>query len=177
MRRRVSVAALILAALGPPTAVADQPPAWAPFEACSANEQYCAYVEPTGSGSGPPSERKHVLRVVERNGPAVWSSPYFYDGYAGGFLSNDGAYFVTVNFWYEASDPVVSIYSQGRTRSLPGNAFSISETDLVRTVSHRVWLDREPEPVRFIDAERMSISTIDGRVHTIHLPTAHLSSN
>ncbi len=154
----------------------DEPPSWQPFERCAANERFCAHVKRIECTSASPCEQRYVLRVIDGDGSAVWSSPYNYDGYPGGYLSNDGAYFVYVNFWYHPSDPVVSIYSRKGRRSLPGSVFSIREKDLVRTVSHRVWLNQGREPVQFIDVERLSIATVDGRTHTIHLPTGGISA-
>ncbi|MCG8588699.1 MAG: hypothetical protein MJE66_05360 [Proteobacteria bacterium] len=173
---RISIVCPLLVVVAAALALCDEPPSWQPFERCSANERFCARIEPLGGTTGSPRSRSYVLRVTGADGARVWSSPYSYDGYVGGYLSNDGAYFVYVSFWYYPAHPVVTIYSKRGRSSLSGVVFSIREEDLIRTASHHVWLEQRREPVEFVDSEKISITTIDGRVHTIDLETAVVSS-
>lgn len=154
---------------------ADEPPSWSPFDVLSSNGRYLAAIrlrderEPTE-----PTVGRYQLTVFDTQGRAprpVWSCAYAYDGYPGGFLSDDGATFVYVNTWYAEDAPVVSIYHQGRpAAAVPGRDFHILAARIRPTDSHRVWLDESgPPSVRFVQLGTLAITTIDRKIHLLDL--------
>ena len=90
-------------------------------------------------------------------------------------LSEDGANFVAVSFWYFADTPVVTIYRAEGQRSLDGEAFNVSRHKLQKTVSHRLWLTNEQQPYAFVGADQLRVVTIDNRSHLIDLRTGRLA--
>jgi hypothetical protein len=132
---------------------ADQPPGWKDFSVKSENSKFEASVSALGHSnkSQPWKNRFHLqIRTSESNGPmrTIWERPYDYDGYAGGILSNDGAYFVYVDFWYRHTDAAIRIYNQRGSCVLTGKQLGMKEDSLEKTVSHRLWLNGEPKFVR-----------------------------
>jgi hypothetical protein len=129
---------------------ADQPPGWKEFSVKSENSKFEASVSVLGqrNKSKPWENRFRIqVRTTESNGlpRAIWERPYDYDGYDGGILSNDGAYFVYVDFWYRHTSSAVRIYSQGASCFLTGEQLGMKEDSLEKTVSHRLWLNGEPK--------------------------------
>ena len=71
------------------------------------------------------------------------TTPYQYSGYADGQLSDDGKYFVYVEYWYYPQIPLVKIYKNGEhisSDSLTGLSFKIQPDKLAETASHWLWL-------------------------------------
>jgi hypothetical protein len=144
------------------SAWADEPPGWGEFSVKSENAKFKALVSVLGhkNKSQPWENRFRIqVRTAESNGPAraIWERPYDYDGYAGGILSNDGAYFMYVDFWYRDTTPAVRIYSQGTSCFLTGKQLGMKEDSLEKTVSHRLWLNGEP---KFVELRGQSVAVI-----------------
>lgn len=142
----------------------DQPPSWKEFAVKSANAKFEASVAKTGASADlQPHARQFRIRVRASGSKLsrpLWEGPYHYDGYEGGELSNDGAYFAHVDFWYWHSHPALQIYSKGRSCSITGEQLGIDESRLQRTVSHRLWLNGEPA---FVET--------DGKTVALRVPT------
>ena len=156
---------------------ADEPGSWAPFEVCSENGQYCAEVVAIDGENKTPWNRNYRLTITRNNGGTnleFWSAPYRYDGYPGGVLASDGRTFVYVNYWFYSDRPVVRIYREGRRFDLVGAAFNISESKLIATVSHQVWLSDRRPAYALLNEQTLKIRTIDGKTHLVHLATGSL---
>jgi hypothetical protein len=91
-------------------------------------------------------------------------------------LSEDGATFVQISFWYYSDSPVITIYRAGNRHSLDGKAFAISPRKLEKTVSHRLWLTHHQKAYEFVGADKLRVITIDNREHIVDLRTGELSS-
>jgi hypothetical protein len=162
MRRYVS-ALLIAAACC--SARADSPPGWPEFSVMSENARFRASIALADDKSDAPKwERKYRIEVqaTDRNAPQAtgWSAPYRHDGYGGGILSNDGEYFVYVDFWYRHDSAAVKIYRRAAYCSFRGQQLGIEPQGLRQTVSHRVWLSGSPS---FVD--------VAGRAVAVLIPT------
>jgi hypothetical protein len=124
-------------------AMADAPPAYLPFERASENAQFVAKVEVADRrGKTSAWEWKYsikVFEVVTSAGP-LWEADYYFDGYEGGMLSNDGCCFVYVNFWFFDKGPLVYIYKKGSTKTYSAHDLQLSPADLKKTASHKLWL-------------------------------------
>lgn len=116
---------------------ADTPPSWETFMIESDNGKYLAELVIEKKHSKP-WESKYWLKVSTKESKAVlWTCPYNYDGYPEGILSDDGATFVYVNYWYSETGPVVSIYYRGlKQHRKTGKDFHIDREKLVKTASH-----------------------------------------
>ena len=138
--------------------LADDPPSWSEFDVRSPNGHYLATVSVREKPEGAPRwVWQYQLTVFDtRQGTrqSLWSCDYTYDGYSGGYLSDDGSAFVYVNFWYEPDGPGISMYRLGKkTGVLLGREFNIPASSLRSTVSHQLWLDDSGAPnVRFVQA-------------------------
>lgn len=162
---------------------ADEPPSWREFEVKSSSGKFLAEIAASDkSGGDRPWQWKYSLSVFELNQNSkekIWSCPYAYDGYPGGLLSENGAAFACINFWYYADYPVVLIYYRGeKTASLKGREFRVPETELLNTVSHQLWLRQEGLRSEFVESESgtvvLEIFTIDGGKHSIDARTGEL---
>lgn len=158
------------------TTRADEPPSWQPFKVCSENQRYCAEVAPATESDQPTSAEWYVEAHETDPSTVVWSSPYQYDGYTGGLLSDDGVTFPGVSFWSYVDSPVSDIYRTGQRRSLKGRAFEIHERKLEKAVSYRLWLRRDERPCELISVDSLRVNTIDGRSHLVDLRTGRLST-
>jgi hypothetical protein len=128
------------------SALADQPPSWSGFSIQSANARFTASVAPLGAGkTSPPRERQFRIQVQKTDGNGlpvtIWEGPYHHDGYAGGLLSDDGEYFVYIDYWYRNTTAAVQIYHRGASCYFTGKQLKMNEAGLRETVSHRLWLD------------------------------------
>jgi hypothetical protein len=153
------------------SAWADQPPSWKEFSVKSENSKFEASVSVLGQGnkSKPWENRFRIqVRTTRSNGSprVIWERPYEYDGYGGGILSNDGAYFVYVDYWYRHTGSAVRIYSHGASCSFTGEQLHVKEDSLEKTVSHRLWLNGEP---KFVELRGKSVAvlvpTVQGKKH------------
>lgn len=155
------------------TAQADEPPSWGEFEIFSSNGKYVAKVRAKDRSDGPyPYDWDYAIEVFDtkKHGKPLWYSEYYYDGYSGGILSDDGSTFVYVSFWYYAEDVVVSIYREERRMDIKGNKFKVKPSSLMKTVSHRIWLSDEAPNYRFVTNDGtlvLEVNTRDGRRHLI----------
>lgn len=159
MKRYLSALAIVVLSC---SAWADQPPSWSEFSVKSENAQFEASVSVLGrkNKSQPWSNKFRIqVRAAQNNGPArmIWERPYDHDGYPGGILSNDGMYFVYVEFWYRHTRPAVRIYSKGASCSFTGAQLGLTEDSLRKTVSHRLWLNGEPE---FVELQGRSVAVV-----------------
>lgn len=162
--------------------LADQPPCWCKFEIKSKNEKFIAVVERLHEDSlKQPRLSKWTLTVYAINKKVkklLWATSYDYSGYTDGQLSDDGKYFVYVEYWYYAQSPLVKIYKSGEhinSDSLTGLNFKIPSDKLGETVSHWLWLSdansigfQKNSTGNFI----YSIRTIDGKIHFIDIDKA-----
>ena len=114
---------------------ADQPPSWQPFSVKSENAKFVATVAPQDEEK-PALPWESAYRIEVRSvegdqpGPAVWSRRYAFSGYEGGLLSNDGAFFVYVDYWYRHSAAAVVIYSKAGSCYLTGEQLGLKERSL-----------------------------------------------
>jgi hypothetical protein len=159
MRRYLS-ALVIVAVSG--SAGADEPPSWSEFSIKSANSRFEAAITVLDHGNrSRPWENQYRIRVQStgRNGSyrQIWEGPYDYDGYAGGLLSNDGAYFVYVDYWYRHMGPAVRIYRYGALCFFTGQQLGMKDEGLQKTVSHRLWLSGQP---KFVELQGRSVAVL-----------------
>lgn len=160
-------------------ALSDEPPSWAGFSVQSKNGRYEAQIKSDeGDKNLLANDRRYLLTVFEIKGSRrlpIWSADYMYDGYADGILSDDGSTFAYINFWYEQTKPVVTIYREGNKKELLGGDFKMDQTSLRRTDSHQVWLNEEGEKYRFVVSQdlrlKLGIFTIDKKQHIINATT------
>jgi len=181
LKRAVLVLLLLLAFSS--LASADEPPSWVEFEVKSANGKFIAEIKArSGQENKDYHEREYELSVYELAGAGrrkLWSATYRYDGYPGGMLSDDGAAFVYVNFWYYRDRPAVSIYRAGQSvKAIRGSEFEIDPSAIQETVSHKLWLSDEPRRVEFSSSGARSlillILTRDKRLHQVDVATGQL---
>ena len=80
---------------------ADEPPSFSDFKVESGNGEYFAVVQCAVEKCSPYGLGNYSLSVYRKPDPsaAIWSVPYHYDGYEGGYLSDDGKTFLYVSFW------------------------------------------------------------------------------
>jgi hypothetical protein len=161
-------------------AQADQPPCWCEFSVKSANKQFVAHIKKVKGPVTPGQSEAWVMLVFRkksaRDSTLLWQSPYRYDGYPEGVLSDDGENFAYVNYWYQGNAPVVELYHSGQhVASLPGTAFRLSPSKISATVSHQLWLTQQGRSYEFTAAGPkdylLKITTIDGQAHLINCAT------
>ncbi len=124
-----------------------------------------------------PWEARWTLTVYDNSNTEkpIWTTFYEYSGYEGGDLSDDGKYFVYLEFWYYKDYPLLKIYNNGtaiNTNSLKGSNFKISPKKLVNTVSHTLWLSDTNENGFIITSDKQisyMVTTIDKKKHFINL--------
>lgn len=121
---------------------ANAPPSWLPFEASSPNGLYVAEVFTLDASPNlNPWAKQYRIRMKEKAAERLlWESQYEFDGYQGGRPSNDGRYFVYINFWYYEDHPIVTVYQRGSTVRFSGGDLHISSAGLQTTASHKLWL-------------------------------------
>ncbi len=97
-----------------PTGVfADEPPTWEAFAVVSNNEKFLAAVSSVkGDSILEPYYRKWELTIYDLSHDTIeiWRKEYFFDGYPGGWLSNDGKVFVRVNSWLDFEMPPNQVF-------------------------------------------------------------------
>jgi len=180
MARSVAVSSVLLVAIS--WAWADEPPAWQEFTVDSPNGQFRAGVKPLEPGSRKPfHERVYTITVYDEDGEVYWRQPYYYDGYLGGLLSDDGEVFAYVSFWYYHDKPVVHIYRKDREPvTVKGWRFGVLPTALERTLANRVWL-KAGAPYSLLEKEGggylLEIWTRDDRRHIIDADSGGMSSS
>jgi hypothetical protein len=99
---------------------------------------------------------------VQANGKQsleLWKQDYHHTGYSNGMLSNDGKYFVYVEFWYYPKGDLVTLYSANGIKRWTASELSISSWWLPKTVSHRLWL-AEGDSSRFIEKNGKTIGLL-----------------
>lgn len=163
--------------------LADAPPLWQEFEIKSNNGRYVAQIRSLDKEKHlQPWECTYKLiisEIGEAKNKELWSCDYAYDGYPDGLLSDDGSTFVSINFWYYDTDPVVSIYRNGsKVGTIVGKDFNIPKSKLANTASHRLWLSegglrgfKSDKDNRLI----LEIITIDGKKHVVNVETGKIS--
>lgn len=159
-------------------AMADEPPCWCNFKIESANKQFCAVVNKAEKDSlkEPWSSEwtLSVYHVINGNKKLLWKTVYNYSGYSDGYLSDDGNYFVYVEYWYYADAQAIKIYKNGtavNTASLKCSAFKVPFSKLAKTVSHWLWLADDFGAFQSIpnSDKCFLIKTRDGNNHLVDL--------
>ena len=154
---------------------ADEPPSWQAFTVCSETQRYCADVRPVTETNEPWTVEWQLVVTEQGSSTVLWQSQFFPSGYDdGGMLSEDGATFVKVSFWYYPEKPVVTIYRVNGRHTLEGDEFEISRWKLQKTASHRLWLAQGQKAYEFSGNDRLTVITIDQRSHSIDLKTGEL---
>ena len=168
--RRLLFLAILGLILSVERVFADEPASWSDFKVQSKNGEYTADIR-LNSEVEMRSQGGYSLSVYPTANPSkiLWSSPYRYDGYSWGNLSDDGKAFVYVNFWYD-DNSVVFIYREGQSvKEITGREFAVDPTKMQATVSNRLWLADEESNVRFEGSDVLVIKTRDDKIHTIDL--------
>lgn len=143
----------------------DEPPSWQLFEIDSPNKAYKVKLNVVKKIGKEQRDWKYRLTVYNAKGKKQWSSPYQYDGYPYGDLTNDGQTFVYVNDTYFEDKAVVSIYHKGRYKQeIKGSAFKIVKSTIVSSTSSFMWLgDKRYQ----LTNDQLLIYTIDGQMFKI----------
>lgn len=146
---------------------ADQPPSWQLFEIDSPNKAYKAKLDVAKKIGKEERNWKYLLTVYSAKGTKQWSSPYQYDGYPYGELTNDGQTFVYVNDAYFQDRAIVTIYHKGRYKQeIQGGAFKIPKESLKSSTSSFLWLgDKRYD----LNNTHLTIHTIDGQNFKVDL--------
>ncbi len=146
-KRMIGIAMLIIFLFIAAYSHADTPPEWlTSYTIKSANGKYIAEVSPMVKGNQDrPWEWRYQVAVREagNNSKQLWKTEYFHTGYCEGLLSNDGRYFVYVEFWYSSEGQLVTVYSSKGSKGWTASDLSISSWFLPKTVSHRLWLGED----------------------------------
>lgn len=153
--------------------LADSGPCWCNFERKSENGAFVAHVYKDSTKTGGEAQfNDWVLSVYDtKSNTLLWSIDYEYSGYPDGYLSDDGKYFVYVEFWYFKDVSLLKIYKEGKriaTDKLTGASFNIDPEKLTETVSHRLWLSNSGAFALFKQGD-LELTTIDERKHRINL--------
>ncbi len=148
------------------SAFADEPHFYQDFSTSSANDKYFANVYRDSV------ESKWKLVVFNSDSTLQWESNYHHSGYESTTLSNDATCFIYIEHWFRDSTPVVSIYQKDTILYLNGAEFEISESDLIPSVSHKIWCDSTS-----LQDSILKIETKDSRHHEVNLYTGKLLSD
>lgn len=146
---------------------ADSPPDWRTnYTIESMNKKFTAEISPVRMGAKEkPWEWKYQI-VVNETGkklPQIWKKEYFHTGYSDGMLSNDGKYFVYIEFWYYSTGDLITVYSSKYIKGWNASDLSVSSWWLTKTVSHKLWLSDDNSP-EFIEKDG---KTIGLRIFTV----------
>ena len=155
--------------------LADEPPSFSDFKVESENGEYFAQVKCATEKCLSYGLGNYSLSVYKKSdsSAAIWSAPYYYDGYTEGHLSGDGKTFIYVSFWYYPAEPVVTIYQSDKpVKNLNGKEFKINDSQIQKSVSHELWL--YDQPWRFVNNDLFEIMTIDKKVHAIDVNTGKI---
>lgn len=148
--------------------MADSPPDWrTSFHVPSANLQYNAEVTPRKKGkAGEPWNWSYQVAVysAKPHHKELWRSEYFHSGYSGGLLSDDGNYFVYLEFWYRSDSTLIAVYSKSENKSIMAKDLGILGLEFPKTVSHQLWL-KNISDTRFLIENG---HTVGIQVNTIH---------
>ncbi len=145
------------------SAFADEPPFYRDFRVSSANGKYFANVYRDSL------ESKWKLEVFNSDSTLLWERNYQHCGYESTTLSNDGTCFIYIEHWFSDATPVVSIYQKDTILYLNGAEFEISESDLIPSVSHKIWCESNS-----LQDSILNIETKDSRHYEVNIYSGKL---
>ncbi len=145
------------------SAFADEPPFYRDFSTSSANGKYFAKVYRDSL------ESKWKLEVFNSDSTLLWERNYQHCGYESTTLSNDGTCFIYIEHWFRDNTPVVSIYQEDTILYLNGSEFEISESDLIPSLSHKIWCESNS-----LQDSILKIETKDSRHHGVNIYSGKL---
>ncbi|MDX1957507.1 MAG: hypothetical protein SFU98_02985 [Leptospiraceae bacterium] len=121
----------------------DSPPSWKEFRIESLKGKFIAEISSIDKKNEiSSSDKKWILTIREKKSKRkIWSSDYYYDGYAEGRLDEDGSLFVYVNYWFSEKRPVVIVYEKDKPiKEILGSELNFDRKIITSGASHFVWL-------------------------------------
>lgn len=151
---------------------ADEPPSWSPYFKVSENKNFFCLISFADKDSiKEPWERKWEIGIFGKDSVLIWKKPIRPTGYEEGSLSNDGEFFVIVDFWYSERGNVVKIINQDSDDFLiKGKEFNVPTLFLEKTISHRLWRENYE-----IKEDKIIIETNDKNIWEVDLTNKKLT--
>jgi len=156
---------------------ADEPPSWTAYKVVSENGNFFSWVHFADNDTTKSAwERKWALTVYTKDSTKLWQQAVNPTGYPEGKLSNDGAYFSYVNYWYYSDSPVVEVYRKNKTPiTITGDKFYVPTQFLQKTSSHQRWLNDEGYRYENGTEQQLIINTRDSNTWALNLETGELN--